>query len=72
MHNTKVLYSNAQYESTSFRLNKQNKDLKRLNKLEIKFTEGEKKINSSENELQIYKESKQLIRKLNRNPIKIT
>ena len=39
------LYNNAQNESISFRLGIQNNDLKRLDKLEIKFTEEEKKIN---------------------------
>ena len=39
---------------------------KELNKLEAKFAEGEKKINSLEKKLQKYKESKQLIRNLNR------
>ena len=39
---------------------------KELNKLEAKFAEGEKKMNSLEKKLQKYKESKQLIRNLNR------
>ena len=39
------LYNNAHNESTSFRLGIQNNDLKRLDKLEIKFTEEEKKVN---------------------------
>ena len=38
-------YNNAQNESISFRLGIQNNHLKRLDKLEIKFTEEEKKIN---------------------------
>ena len=43
-----------------------------MSKVEVKFTEAKKKINSTENELQICKESKQLIRNLNRKSIKIT
>ena len=39
---------------------------KELNKLEAKFAEREKKMNSLEKKLQKYKESKQLIRNLNR------
>ena len=39
------LYNNAQNESIFFRLGIQNNDLKRLDKLEIKFTEEEKKVN---------------------------
>ena len=43
-----------------------------MKKLQTKFTEGDKGINSLKNELQIPKESKQLIRNLNRKPIKMT
>ena len=39
---------------------------KELNKLEAKFAEGEKKMNSLEKKLQKCQESKQLIRNLNR------
>ena len=39
---------------------------KELYKIEAKFAEGEKKMNSLEKKLQKYKESKQLIRNLNR------
>ena len=46
-------------------------DQKRLNMPETEFTEREKKINSLENELQTCKESKQLIRNLNRMSVKI-
>ena len=40
---------------------------KELNKLETKFAEREDKMSSLERKLQKYKESKQLIRNLNRN-----
>ena len=40
------LHNSAQYESTSFRLSNQNKDLKILNKFEKKFTEREKERHS--------------------------
>ena len=43
-----------------------------IKKLQTKFTEGDKWRNSLKNELQIPKESKQLIRNLNRKPIKMT
>ena len=43
-----------------------------MKKLLTKFTERGKGINSLKNELQIPKESKQLIRNLNRKPIKMT
>ena len=43
-----------------------------MKKLQSKFTEGDKGKNSLKNELQIPKESKQLIRNLNRKPIKMT
>ena len=49
-----------------------NKDLKRLNKLERKFTGSEKAINGLENKLQMCKESKMSIWNLNKKPIKIT
>ena len=38
-----------------------------MNKLETKFAEREDKMSSLERKLQKYKESKQLIRNLNRN-----
>ena len=43
-----------------------------MKKFQTKFTEGDKRTNSLKNELQIPKESKQLIRNLNRKPIKMT
>ena len=43
-----------------------------MKKLLTKFTERGKGINSLKNELQIPKESKQLVRNLNRKPIKMT
>ena len=43
-----------------------------MKKLQTKFTEGDKGTNSLKNELQIPKESKQLIRNLNRKPTKMT
>ena len=47
--------------------NKDNKILrKKLNQLETKFAEGEKKMNSLEEKLQKYKKLKLLIRNLNR------
>ena len=48
------------------------KDLKRLKKLEIKFSEREKETNYLENKLEKCKESMQLIKCLNRQPVKIT
>ena len=48
------------------------KDLKRLKKLEIKFSEREKETNYLENKLEKCKESMQLIKSLNRLPVKIT
>ena len=48
------------------------KDLKRLKKLEIKFSEREKETNYLENKLEKCKESMQLIKSLNRQPVKIT
>ena len=49
-----------------------NKDLKRFKKFETKLNGWEKKINTLGNKLQICKESKQLIKNLNRTHIKIT
>ena len=46
---------------------------KELNNIETKFSEGERKLNSLENKLQLKcKESKQAIRNLNRKPMKTT
>ena len=47
----------------------QNKEIlgKKLNKLQAKFAEGEKKMSILEKKLQKYKESKKLIKNLNRN-----
>ena len=58
------LYDNAQVNQdvkVRFLGSNKNKDLKRLNKLETKFTALEKKISSLKNKQHICKESKQFI-----------